>query len=80
MRALRNDARVGADIVAIMTRDPAALSFLHTVSAYKGAHTRAAKTLFFIVHSCSNARRALRLSASRGRAPFSRQLGERQRN
>jgi len=35
---LRGDERVGADIAAIVTRDPSATSYLQAVTAYKGFH------------------------------------------
>ena len=36
--ALRGDARVGADISAILARDPAAISYLQCIMFFKGFH------------------------------------------
>mmetsp|Transcript_5737 Transcript_5737/g.8158 ORF Transcript_5737/g.8158 Transcript_5737/m.8158 type:complete len:304 (-) Transcript_5737:595-1506(-) len=35
---LANDERIGADIIAIMSRDPAAMSYLQVVQFFKGFH------------------------------------------
>jgi len=38
VRALRDDDRHGADVVGIMQRDPAAISYLQTIFFFKGFH------------------------------------------
>jgi len=37
-RSLRDDPRLGADVAAIMSRDPAAISYIQTVMFFKGFH------------------------------------------
>ena len=41
--ALRGDARVGADISAILARDPAAISYLQCIMFFKGFHATQAQ-------------------------------------
>lgn len=38
VRSLKEDSRLGADILAIMSRDPAAISYVQTVMFFKGFH------------------------------------------
>ena len=43
VRALRDDPRVGADVTAILARDPAAISYLQCVMFFKGFHATQAQ-------------------------------------
>ncbi|KAJ8599746.1 hypothetical protein CTAYLR_003428 [Chrysophaeum taylorii] len=43
VRALKEDARPGADVMAIMSRDPAAISYLQCVMFFKGFHATQAQ-------------------------------------